>query len=131
MFNLEVDFSHTYHVGQNGLLVHNSCARGGVYTLTDELSGKVVRTGRTNDFARRQAEHKRGALKGYKFNEIHETNDYATQRGLEHLLYEAHYKTAAHVNKGFNKIRAMSVKTLNSSKGQNYIDAAEAFLNAN
>jgi hypothetical protein len=56
---------------------------GGVYSLRNE-AGDVVRTGRTNNLARRAGEHARDPELGqYRFQAEYRTDDYATQRGLE------------------------------------------------
>jgi hypothetical protein len=72
---------------------HATEVKGGVYTLTNS-EGAVVRTGRTgrtNDLARRQAEHRRHAeTKDLDFNAVHRTDNRAQQRGLEQTLYDAH-----------------------------------------
>jgi hypothetical protein len=63
-------------------------AAGGVYSLRDG-AGNVVRTGRSKDLARREAEHARDPVLGrYRFQPEYRTNDYATQRGLEQLLHD-------------------------------------------
>jgi hypothetical protein len=55
---MDVEDDHDYYVSDLDALVHNACPQGGVYTLTDE-EGNVMRTGRTNDLARRELEHGR------------------------------------------------------------------------
>jgi hypothetical protein len=61
---------------------------GDVYNLRDEAA-EVVRTGRTNNLARRAGEHARDPELGqYRFQVEYRTDDYATQRGLEQLLDE-------------------------------------------
>jgi hypothetical protein len=62
-------------------------ARGGTYILRDVETGQVMRSGRTNDLLRRQAEHARDPLfKDFDFEPVHRTDCYATQRGLEQEL---------------------------------------------
>lgn len=62
-------------------------ARGGVYLLRDAETGQVVRTGRTNDLAVREAQHARDPLlKDYEFEPVYRTDVYAKQRGLEQNL---------------------------------------------
>jgi len=62
-------------------------ARGGTYVLRDVETGQVMRTGRTNDLLRREAEHARDTLLGkFKFDVVHRTDSYAAQRGLEQEL---------------------------------------------
>ena len=63
-------------------------ARGGTYLLRD-AEGKVVRTGRSNDLLRREAEHARDPLlKDFNFDPVHRTDLYPEQRGLEQLLHD-------------------------------------------
>lgn len=58
------------------------------------------------------------------------TDDYATQRGLEHILSEKHKKTASKKNGGFNMIRAISNSNSPAikKKRQNYLNKAYKFL---
>ncbi|ATQ70957.1 RHS repeat-associated core domain-containing protein [Methylosinus trichosporium] len=63
-------------------------ARGGAYVLRD-VEGTVVRSGRTNDLARREAEHLRDPnLAEYQFQPAYRTDVYAEQRGLEQILHD-------------------------------------------
>ena len=136
VYNITVAHAHNYYVGNVRVLVHNTncekaaeaAAKGGVYVLKD--GNKVVRTGRTIDLIRREAEHNADKLlKHLKFDVRHYSDNYEVQRGLEHLLFEdAENAGAKAINGGFNKIRAMSEKVLNSAKGQGYIKAANDFL---
>ena len=65
-----------------------AAARGGVYTLRGE-AGNAVRSGRTNDLARREAEHFRDpVLRDSEFGVEHTTDVYAEQRGLEQMLHD-------------------------------------------
>ena len=99
-------------------------SRGGVYSLRD-AEGNVVRTGRTNNLAARAAAHAKNAvLKQFKFNIEFETDDYATQRGLENVLYNAHPEAQA-ANGGYNMIRAISPSNPNLGK---YLQAAADYL---
>jgi hypothetical protein len=94
-------------------------ARGGTYVLRDPDTGHVVRTGRTNDLARRASEHGRDpALRDYVFDEVHRTDVYAEQRGLEQLLHE-------HYNAPLDRINAISPTNPRRSE---YMDEARAFL---
>jgi hypothetical protein len=81
VYNFSVADNHNYFVfanveayenGASVVLVHNA---GGVYTLTKKLDDEseiVVRTGRTNDLIRREAEHARNeTTKGLGFNRKH------------------------------------------------------------
>lgn len=102
-------------------IVENSTdtAKGGVYTLTNPASGEVMRTGRTNDFIRREAEHAaNSATKGLDFNVYKRTDDYATQRGVEQFAHNKY-------NPPLNKINPISPKNPNLGK---YLDAAKKFL---
>lgn len=87
--------------------------------MRDPETGQVVRTGRTNDLARRAAEHNRDpALREYIFDEVHRTDIYAEQRGLEQMLNE-HYKAP------LDRINAISPR---NRRLQEYVDAARSFL---
>ncbi|WP_217697942.1 polymorphic toxin-type HINT domain-containing protein, partial [Sinomonas mesophila] len=60
-YNLSVEGIHTYHIGEQGILVHNTCATGlgnssGIYAVN---SPKGVYVGQSNDILRRLAEHVR------------------------------------------------------------------------
>jgi hypothetical protein len=93
-------------------------AQGGTYVLKDE-EGNVVRTGRTNDFDRRAKEHFRNpALWDYIFEEVHRTDDYREQRGLEHRLHETY-------NPPLNKIRPINPS---NKRMPDYLDAADEYL---
>jgi hypothetical protein len=101
-----------------------SAARGGVYTLRDDV-GNVVRTGRSNDLAAREAAHFNDPVLGeYRFNVEYRTDVYAEQRGLEQLLYDM-YPEARSVNGGFNKIRAINPRNANFA---DYIESAFQYL---
>jgi hypothetical protein len=63
-------------------------------------------------------------LGGFRFKAEYETDDYATQRGLEKLIYDAH-PSAMKVNGGFNKIRPISPTNSNIEM---YLQAAQTFL---
>lgn len=78
-----------------------------------------MRTGRSNDLARRRGEHARDpALREYVFEEVHRTDVYAEQRGLEQMLHE-------HYNAPLDKINAISPT---NPRLPEYMDAARAFL---
>jgi hypothetical protein len=95
-----------------------------VYSLRDE-AGNVVRTGRTNNLVVRRSAHAHdGALEGFVFKVEDRTDDYATQRGLQQLLYDR-YPGAQDINGGFNKIRGIS--PLNPLRDY-YLRAASNFL---
>jgi hypothetical protein len=94
VYNFEVEDAHNYFVAQavdlSPVLVHNTC-EGGVYVLRDSATGQVMRSGRTNNLARRRTEHARDpALGSLKFEVAHRTDVYSEQRGLEQLLHETH-----------------------------------------
>lgn len=92
-------------------------AVGGVYSLRDE-TGNIVRTGRSNDLARREAEHARDpALGRYRFQPEYRSDDYATQRGLEQLLHDDFLPP-------LNKIRPISPK---NPRFDEYMGAGRAF----
>jgi hypothetical protein len=79
-------------------------AKGGTYVLRDPATGQVMRSGRTNDLARREAEHALDpALKDYKFEAVNRTDVYAEQRGLEQMLHETY-------NPPLNKIGGIDPK---------------------
>ena len=55
VYNIEVDGEHVFYVGNDGVLVHNSC-RKYVYVIKD-AAGKTVYVGITNNLAIRKAAH--------------------------------------------------------------------------
>jgi RHS repeat-associated protein len=64
--------------------------KGGVYALVDG-EGTIVRTGRTNDFVRRAAEHFRSpATTEFTFKVLYETDEKAAQRGVEQYVHNLH-----------------------------------------
>jgi RHS repeat-associated protein len=90
-------------------------ARGGTYKLTDPKTGEVVRTGRTNDLARRQGEHARDPkTKGLDFEVDRRTDVYAEQRGREQMLHNQHKPP-------LNKVNPVSPR---NPRRQDYLDAA-------
>jgi RHS repeat-associated protein len=94
-------------------------ARGGTYLLRDPVTGQVMRTGRTGDLVRREAEHARDpAFRGFQFEPVDRTDVYSQQRGLEQLLHEKY-------NPSLDKINPIS--PANPSR-QDYLDAAQQFL---
>jgi len=98
--------------------------QGGVYVLKD--GDKVVRTGRTLSLKLRQYQHSLDpVLRKFDFEIAHNTNIYAEQRGLEHLLSVEHEATASVINGGYNKIRAISE---NNKNFNTYMQAAQNFL---
>jgi len=108
-------------------VVKKEITKGGTYALKDGET--IVRTGRTKNLAQRKVQHETGKeTKGLTFDAVHHTDDHATQRGLEHILSKKFEKTASKANGGLNKIKAMSDKTLKSTKGQNYLKAAAEHL---
>ncbi len=101
-------------------------ARGGVYSLRDEV-GNVVRTGRSSDLAARQVAHANDPVLGqFEFQVEYRTNVYAEQRGLEQLLYDQ-YPGAQAANGGYNMIRGISPLNPN---GPGYMQAANNFFAA-
>lgn len=78
-----------------------------------------MRTGRTDDLARRAAEHGRDpVLRDFEFEPVHRTDVYNEQRGLEQLLHDTYRPP-------LNKIRPISPTNPNLPK---YQDAAKTFL---
>jgi hypothetical protein len=66
-------------------------ARGGTYKLRDPESGRVRRTGRSNDLERRRGEHARHPeTKDLDFEVDRRTDSYAAQRGREERIYQQH-----------------------------------------
>ena len=97
---------------------------GGVYVLKD--GDKVVRTERTISLKLRQYQHSIDpVLKRFDFEIAHNTNIYAEQRGLEHIISIEHEATASVINGGYNKIRAISE---NNKNFNTYMQAAQNFL---
>ncbi|TPI72107.1 RHS repeat-associated core domain-containing protein, partial [Mesorhizobium sp. B2-8-9] len=92
--------------------------KGGTYSLRNS-AGEVVRTGRTNDLARRAAEHARAdATKGLTFTQEHLTDALKEQRGLEQMLHESY-------NPSMNKVSPISQRNPNLNS---YMNAARDFL---
>lgn len=120
----EANDDEAEHSGAASDDVSSATPRGGVYTLRDE-AGNVVRTGRTNDLAARQAAHANDPVLGdYQFNVEYRTDVYAEQRGLEEVLYNR-YPNARVRNGGFNKIRAIGPSNPNFAF---YMRSAAEFL---
>jgi hypothetical protein len=93
--------------------------KGGTYLLRDPATGGVMRSGRTNNLARRQFEHARDPeLEHLLFEEVHRTDVYGEQRGLEQLLHDTY-------NPPLNRIGGIDPR--NPSR-QQYLDAAREFL---
>ena len=102
--------------------------KGGTYVLRDRQTGEIIRTGRTNDFNRREAEHLRDPrLPAHFFDRAQNTNSYGAQRGLEQRLYDANPQAVWRDDGtgGFNKRRPIS--PLNPNRNT-YIELAEQFL---
>jgi hypothetical protein len=119
VYNFEVANTHTYFVGKinGGVWVHNDC-RGGVYKLLDEL-GNVMRTGRTNNLARREAEHQR-AYPDLHMQPIAGTDDPVTRRGLEQMAQDEY-------NAAYDLIRGIAPDNPNY---QGYMEAAQQYIDA-
>ena len=99
--------------------LRGSQARGGTYLLRNAADGAVVRSGRTNDLARREAEHARDpALAGYQFEPAFRTDSLLQQRGLEQILHDQY-------NPPLNKIRPISPSNGNLPI---YMNAAKEYL---
>jgi RHS repeat-associated protein len=93
---------------------------GGAYKLVDPETDQTMRTGRTKNLARRQAEHGRDPILGkYRFVPVYRTDDYNEQRGLEFKLDEMY-------NPPLNYIRPISSSNPNRDL---YIDAADDYMN--
>jgi hypothetical protein len=93
-------------------------AKGGVYSLRDK-DDNVMRTGQTNDLDRRKQEHARNpSFKSFGFRTEHETDDYATRRGLEEKLQQKY-------NAPYDKQRAIDPRNPNI---MSYRNAAERFF---
>jgi hypothetical protein len=91
-------------------------AKGETYLLKDPLTGRVMRTGRTNDLHRRELEHGRQPeTTNLDFELDRRTDDYAQQRGREQILHDRY-------NPPLNRIRPISLKSRNLQK---YLDAAK------
>ena len=94
-------------------------AKEGTYVLRDPATGQVLRSGRTNDLARREAEHLRDpALKDYTFEAVNRTDVYAEQRGLEQMLHETY-------NPPLSKIGGIDPK---NPRLPEYREAAQQYL---
>jgi hypothetical protein len=62
--------------------------RGGVYALPN-AERVVIRTRRTGNLLRREAEHARNALLSkFEFDPVYRTDNYAEQRGLEQIPHD-------------------------------------------
>ena len=83
----------------------HALAKGGTYVLKD-AKGAVVRTGRTNNLARREAEHGR-AHPDKTFAVDKRTDSKAAQRGREQDLHDANPSARAK-NGGLDKIQPIS-----------------------
>ncbi len=89
--------------------------KGGTYVLRDPVSGKVIRTGRTNNLNRRRLEHRRyPQTKDLQFKVDKRTNNYQQQRGREQIIHD-------HYNPPMNKNRPIDPR---NPERQNYMDAA-------
>ncbi|WP_156970792.1 hypothetical protein [Andreprevotia chitinilytica] len=87
--------------------LEQSYAKGGTYMLRDPMTGRVMRTGRTNNLARRKGEHGRAECTAdYEFEVDLQTNDYATQRGREQTLHDLY-------NPPLNKVRPINPSNTN------------------
>ena len=113
VYNCTVAEYHTYFVGGEewgySAWAHNGCsaelrrlvlraarvartasraARGGVYVLRN-AAGRVMRSGRSGNVARRIGEHARDPnLQGLRPEQIFRTNNRSVRRGLEQALHE-------------------------------------------
>jgi hypothetical protein len=95
----------------------NAKPKGGTYKLKDPETGRVRRTGRTNDLDRRMAEHRSDLkTKDLKFEVDRRTDNYAQQRGREQIIYDQH------PGADLNKNRPIDPRNPNKKK---YMDAAK------
>ncbi|MFN8467714.1 MAG: RHS repeat-associated core domain-containing protein [Caldilineaceae bacterium] len=108
------DPSYSQAIGEN-IYKAISLPKGGTYLLIDPATAEVVRVGRTNDLERREAEHKR-TYPEYIFRIDFRTDDYATQRGREQIIYDRYIPP-------LNKIRPISPLNSNLDK---YLKAGES-----
>lgn len=102
-----------------GVAAAENVARGGTYTLRNS-DGTVVRTGRTNDLARREGEHGR-AHPDTSFEVDRRTDDYATQRGREQVIHDQNPQARAE-NGGLNRQNPISDR---NPRREEYMDAAK------
>ncbi len=97
-------------------VVEGAVPQGGTYMLVDEKTGKVMRTGRTNDLKRRKGEHQRDPeTRPYPMKEDRLTDSRPAQRGREQMIHDAHQPP-------LNKINPISPT---NPKRQQYLDAAK------
>lgn len=83
-------------------------AKGGTYALRSPETGQVVRTGQTNDLARRRNEHARNsATRDLDFEIDRYSDDLKARRGREQILYDNNTQ-AQGGNGGLNKRRPIS-----------------------
>lgn len=114
---------HDFYIGTAvaAVLVHNC---GGTYSLQDD-DGNIVRTGRTSNLEAREAQHANDSVLGqFRFVVDQQTDNYAEQRGLEQMLYDANPQAQA-VNGGFNYIRGIALSNPNIGL---YMAAAMSYL---
>jgi hypothetical protein len=141
VYNLTIADLHTYYIRPDdsvnrsdtdaAVLVHNRPGvpcdslgdpRGGVYRLMD--GDRVMRTGRTSNLDSRRLDHRRPETTSrYGFDAVYRTDDYATQRGLEQMLYDAS-PSALSSNGGLNRIRPISQR---NPRFEEYMRAARSF----
>jgi hypothetical protein len=96
----------------------DATARGGTYRLIDPTTGEVQYVGRTNNLARRRAEHALDPIKGQlRFQVDWMTDDYVVRRGREQMLYDLYRPP-------LNRIRPISPR---NPYLQEYLDAARRF----
>jgi len=100
-------------------LIKSQDVVGGVYRLIDAETGVTMKTGRTNDLARRAGEHFRNPdLSTFDFEQVWKTNSYNEQRGLEQILHDLYTPP-------LDKINPISTR---NPKITIYKDAARKFL---
>lgn len=99
---------------------------GGVYALVNPLARSVEqaiqRSGRTNDFIRREGEHGRDpALRDFSLRPAFRSDNYSTVRGLEQIFHEVY-------NPPYNRIRATDPRKPATSQ---YLQDAHRYLENN
>ena len=91
------------------------CPAGGTYLLLDPVTGNVMRTGRSNDLARREYEHSRAPVLGqYTFQIDVRTDSYYQQRGREQIIHDQ-------FNPPLNRVRPISPS---NPRREDYLNSA-------
>jgi len=99
---------HNCGQGSGTTPIGPSDAKGGVYQLRDPETGRIMRTGQTDNLVRRMGEHA-GTYPNLDFEVVYRTDRKAELDALEQMLYDAHPE--AHISQGgYNKIAPISRK---------------------